>query len=120
MTTKLVNNGKRISYTASGSSKTAGQVIRIGNLLAIALVDIADGETGECGIGEVYTVPKVSGAVIAKGETVMWDASAAAFDDNAATPASGDITDGAIAFEAKGNGTTTIDVLLLQSGGALH
>ena len=42
---------------------------------------------------------------------LTWDASAAAFDDNLATPASGDITVGAaVAFEAAGNGVTSIKV----------
>ncbi len=119
MTTKHVQPGKRISYTNGGSAITAGTVVVIGNLLAIASVDIANGETGECEIGEVYTCPKVSGAVIAQGETVYWDVSAGAFDDNQATPAAGDVTDGAIAWEAAGNGVTEVNVLLLQSGGAV-
>ena len=59
----------------------------------------------------VFTVPKVSGAVIANGETLTWDASAAAFDDNAATPATGDVTGpSACAFEAAGSGVTSLAV----------
>jgi predicted RecA/RadA family phage recombinase len=67
----------------------------------------------------VFTVPRVSGAVIAVGEYVIWDSSAAAFDDNAATPATGDVSDGAIAFESAGNGTTTIKVKLIGKPGVL-
>lgn len=103
--------GEVIDYTASGSSITAGQVVRIGNILGVALVDIADGATGSVQISGVFTVPKVSAAVIAKGESLTWDASAAAFDDNAAVPATGDVTGAAaVAFEAAGNGVTSMAV----------
>jgi predicted RecA/RadA family phage recombinase len=60
----------------------------------------------------VFEVPKVSAAVIAQGESLTWDASASAFDDNAATPATGDVTGAAaVAFEAGINGQTTLKVL---------
>ena len=59
----------------------------------------------------VFRVPKVSGAVIAQGERLVWDASAAAFDDSLATPATGDVSgEAAVAFEAAGNGVTSIAV----------
>ena len=43
---------------------------------------------------------------------LIWDTSAGAFDDSAATPATGDIVGAAIAFEAAGNGVTTIKAKL--------
>ncbi|MNC91255.1 hypothetical protein D3C83_74850 [compost metagenome] len=56
-------------------------------------------------------MPKVSAAVIAQGENLTWDASAGAFDDNAATPATGDVTGPpAVAMEAAGNGVTSLEV----------
>lgn len=117
MTSKLVQNGKRITWTNGGSAVLSGAIVVLGNLICIALGDIGAGETGELGIGEVYEAPKVSGAVIGQGETVFWDVSAGAFDDNLATAATGDIKNGAIAWAAAGNGVTTVKVLLLQSGG---
>lgn len=92
----------------SGEDKVSGQVVVVGNLLGVCLVDIANGATGSVGFG-VFSVPKVSGAVIAQGESLTWDASAAAFDDNAATPATGDVTGPpAVAFESAGNGVTSM------------
>jgi len=107
-----VQEGERITYTnGSGSTISAGAVVVIGNMLAVACGDITAGASGECATCGVYTVPKVSGAVIAQGESLTWDVSAGAFDDNAATPATGDITGAAaLAWEAKGAGTTTIKV----------
>lgn len=102
--------GAVISFTA-GATIAAGQVVRVGNLLGVAPAAVANGATGELCIEGVFTVPKVSGAVIANGETLTWDASAAAFDDNAATPATGDVTGPcACAFEAAGSGVTSLAV----------
>lgn len=107
-----VQDGERITYTNGGATTiSGGTVVVIGNLLGVACGDITAGATGECATCGVYTVPKVSGAVIAQGESLTWDVSAGAFDDNAATPATGDITGAAaVAWEAKGSSTTTIKV----------
>lgn len=110
MANNYIQPGEVIDYTA-GANKTSGQVVAIGNILGVCLKDIANGETGSVQITGVFTVPKVSGAVIAQGESLTWDASAAAFDDNLATPAAGDITGAAaVAFEAAGNGVTSFKV----------
>lgn len=106
----IVQAGKVISFTAA-AAVTSGQVVRIGNILGVATADVANGESGLAAIDCVATVPKVSAAVIAAGESLTWDASAAAFDDNAATPATGDVTGApAVAFEAAGNGVTSLAV----------
>lgn len=106
-----VQNGDVIPFTA-GATITSGQVVAIGNILGVACSDVANGAAGLARIRGVFTVPKVSAAVIAAGESLTWDVSAAAFDDNAATPATGDLTGApAVAFEAAGNGVTSFDVL---------
>ena len=93
----------------SGVAKVSGQVVVVGKVLGVCLVDIANGATGSVALDGVFSVPKVSAAVIAQGENLTWDASAAAFDDNAATPATGDVTGPpAVAFEAAGNGVTSL------------
>lgn len=110
MAKTYVQAGKTMSITA-GATLTSGQVVRVGNTLCVALAAIANGAVGMVATEGVFTVPKVSGAVIAQGETLVWDASAAAFDDNLATPATGDVTGPpAIAFEAAGNGVTSFKV----------
>lgn len=113
--------GEVLDYTNNtGSAIASGAVVVAGNLLGVALVDIANGATGSVGIRGVYVVPKVSGAVIAQGESLTWDVSAAAFDDKAATPATGDVTGaGAVAFEAAGNGVTTLAVLFTGAAGTV-
>jgi predicted RecA/RadA family phage recombinase len=107
-----IQPGKVIDFVAA-ATVVAGQVVRIGQILGVAVNDVANGATGQAHIEGVFTVPKVSAAVIAKGEALTWDASAAAFDDNAATPATGDVTGPpAVAWEAAGNGVTSMAVKL--------
>lgn len=109
MATNYLQAGDVIDYTA-GADISSGDVVAIGNLIGVAITDIANGESGAVRVDGVFELPKVSAAVIGAGETVNWDASASAFDDNAATPAAGDLTGGCVAVEAAGNGDTTVKV----------
>ncbi len=119
MTTKAIQPGKVIDYTA-GSNILSGAVVAIGQILGVALTDIASGETGAVQIEGVFELPKVTGAVFGQGESLTWDASAGKFDDNAAVPASGDITGAAaVAFKAGTNGETTAFVKLTGVPGTL-
>lgn len=117
MARNYIQPGEVIDYahpSGAAADIVSGGVVLMGNaVLGVALADIAKGTTGPVRIRGVFEVPKVSGAVIGQGETLTWDASAAAFDDNVATPAVGDLTGaGAFAAEGKGAGTTTIKVML--------
>jgi predicted RecA/RadA family phage recombinase len=113
MASNFIQPGEVIDWTNStGGDKAAGAVIAVGQMLGVALVAIANGATGSVQIRGVFEVPKVSGAVIAAGESLVWDVSAGAFDDNLATPAAGDISGPpAVAVEAAGNGVTAFNVL---------
>lgn len=107
-----VQPGKVVEFTAA-ANLSAGQVVRIGQILGVVKDDVASGAQGLAHIDGVFKVPKVSAAVIAQGESLSWDASAAAFDDNAAVPASGDVQGPpAVAYEAAGDGVTTLAVKL--------
>ena len=117
MTTKYIQPGKVIQYTAGGTI-AAGAVVVMGNTLGVALVNMVSGQTGSVAIEGVFTLPKASAAVIAQGESLTWDVSAGNFDDNAATPASGDITGAAaLAFAAAAATTTTVQVKLTGAPG---
>jgi predicted RecA/RadA family phage recombinase len=113
MSTNQVQRGKVIDWiNGSGADKISGQVVRVGQVLGVCQVNIANGATGAVALIGVFTVPKVSAAVIVQGEALVWDASAAAFDDNAATPATGDVSGPpAVAYESAGNGVTSFDVM---------
>ena len=109
MATNYIQAGNVVDYTA-GADITSGSVVVMGNLIGVAITDIANGETGPVQIDGVFELPKVTAAVIGAGETVMWDVSAGKFDDNQATPAAGDLTNGCVAVAAGENGDTTVMV----------
>lgn len=113
MATNYVSDGNVINWTnGTGSAVSSGDVVATGHCIGVALVDIADGATGSVALEGVFIVPKVSAAVFTRGEKLIWDASASAFDDSAATPATGDITGGAVAWIAGANTETTCTVKL--------
>ena len=115
MTALLDSAGESVNYTA-GATISSGDVLVLGTnstlIMGVALEDIANGSIGAVAIEGVYNLPKVSAAVIVQGESVIWDSSASEFDDNQATPASGDISACCVAVEAAGNGVTTVAVKL--------
>lgn len=112
-----VDNGTTINYRNSGGTTIpSGRVLKIGNMLGAALTDIAPGADGAVQVAGKIRAPKVSGAVFVQGEKLIFDVSAGsgvgAFDDSAATPATGDLTGGAVAAEAGTNGQTECVVIL--------
>ena len=120
MATTYQQPGDVITWTNGGSAVSAGDVVVIGNTLGVALVDIAGSASGSVALSGVHQCPKVSGAVIAQGDSLTWDISAGAFDDKAATAAAGDIVGAAaMAFEAAGNGVTTLAVKLTGAPGTV-
>ena len=115
MSTKRVQDGMVIQFTNGGALISSDDPVVIGTLVGVALVDIANGETGSVAITQVYNLPKVDAAVIAQGEAVHFDVSAGAngeVDDDAATPAAGDLIGWGTAFETKG-ATTGEDIAIL-------
>ena len=110
MATNYVQEGNSIDWTNGGTAVVSGDVVVIGSngdaLVGIALVDVANGAVGTVALDGVYEIAKVDGAVIAVGEYVVWDSSVSKVDDNAATPATGDVSDALIAIESKGATTS--------------
>jgi len=109
----------RTWVNTTGAAVVSGEVVVVGQQLAIASVDIANTASGEVSFTGVFQVPKVSAAVIAHGEMVMFDSSANAFDDNAATPATGDVSNAAIAAQAAGAGVLEMQVQFANLLGAV-
>ncbi|WP_020411304.1 capsid cement protein [Microbulbifer variabilis] len=112
MATNFVQDGRMLDYTNSTSAViTSGRVLAVGAVLGVAMDDIAVGASGEIAIEGVFIVPKVSAAEIRQGETLTWDVSVAAFNNSAATAATGDITGPtAFAAESAGDGVTSLAV----------
>lgn len=106
MTTKFVQPGEVIDYTA-GANKTSGQPVLIGTKLGVCLADIANGSTGPVAMSGVYTVTKLSTDVVTQGAALYWDNA----NSRLTTTASGNTYAG-YAFAAAGNGVTTVNIKL--------
>jgi len=121
MTDKYIQRGDVVTWiNSTGNNVAAGSVVKMVHTLGVALVDIPNGASGSVAIEGVFAAPKVSAAVFGVGEKLIWDVSAGAFDDSAATPASGDVTGAAIAMRAGQNGETTCVVKLTPGNAALQ
>ena len=113
-----------VEYTPSGADVSAGDVVVLGGVdakkcsVGVAMKDIADGVTAEGAVAVkgVFAFAKVSGAVILAGQSVNWDSSASAVDDNAHTTGAGDVGQFGKAMEDAGNGITTIMVDISEPG----
>lgn len=124
MANNYLQEGKTLTWANNtGASVSSGEVVKLGATgkatLAIALEDIADGGLGSVMRCGVFTVPKVAAAVFKQGEDLLWDSDVGAFDDNQATPASGDVGGSVIAAADGANGETTAKVLFLGIPGTL-
>lgn len=115
MAANYVSEGHVIQWTnATGNAVASGDLVKVGGgTLGVALVDIANNASGSVAIEGVFNdIPKVTAAVFVQGEKLIWDVSAGKFDDSAATPATGDVTGGAIAWVAGANLETTCTIKL--------
>jgi len=118
MATNYQQSGAVKTWTnGTGATVNPNQVVKVGHMLAVVLQTIANGAAGDVAVEGVFSgVPKVSGAVFADGEKLLFDVSAnsglGAFDDSAATPAPGDLMGAAVAFAAGTSGQLTCTIKL--------
>ena len=123
MARNRVQRGDIITVTA-GADQVSGQPVVVGNLVGVALNTVLNTFDNEIAIEEVYELPKLDAAVITVGMRVTLDISAGAngeVDDDAITPASGDINDFGVATEAKSATTSeTIRVKLTPGVGTVE
>jgi predicted RecA/RadA family phage recombinase len=77
MSTTFKYPAHRIPYTNSGTTTVAsGSVVVMGDMIGVAVADIAAGAEGVVEIDGVHVLPAVNNAAIAQGDQVYWDASA--------------------------------------------
>lgn len=123
MATATYKRGEiRTAKYLAGADVAVDEIVILGVIdakkchVGVAREAIANGETGIVAISGVFEFPKVSGAVIKAGESVCWDASAGAVDDNAATTGAGDVAQFGTALADAGNGVAVIDIDIAQPG----
>ena len=101
-----------VSGTPVALGSTDGKPARVG----VLLVDVADGESGAVAVTGCFTLPKVADAVIAQGESLLWDASEGAVDDCSETASIGDVSSFGMADLGAGAGVTSLGVWIDTPG----
>lgn len=97
MATNFIQNGETITWTnGTGSAIASGDIVKIGDLIGVALTDIAASASGAVATRGVYELPAVNNAAITQGAKVYFDATAGKI-----TPTATDNTLAGIAWEAK-------------------
>lgn len=91
----------------AGSNLTSGSPVLMGDVLGVALADIASGSTGAVAVSGTFTIAKLSTDVVAQGAALYWDAG----NSRLTTTASTNKLAG-YAAAAAGSGAATVDVRL--------
>lgn len=98
--------GKVWDHTA-GSNLTSGQPVLMGDVLGVALSDIANGSSGSVAVSGTFTIAKLSTDTPAQGAALYWDAGNSRLTTTASTHKLA-----GYAAAAAGNGDTTVRVRL--------
>ncbi|MBD7987119.1 DUF2190 family protein [Luteimonas sp. Sa2BVA3] len=110
-------DGRVLDVTLAADVASGGVVLQ-NRLLGIAVTNGKTGDTIAAHVEGVFTLPKLSTAVIAVGAPVTWDVSAGQIITGA--PANGDLVGFGYAVEAAANPSPTVKVRLCPGAGAIH
>lgn len=106
-----------IDYTP-GSAVTAGNVVVLGSVVAIATQDIAANELGSLALEGVFSVPKITGALTV-GVPIYWDPAGnpvgGTAGSGAATGTAGSLKKMGYVAAAAASGDATVKVILRQA-----
>ena len=108
MAKNYTQTGDSLAYTnGGGAAITSGSAFVMGARVAVALTDIAVGESGTVAARGVFTLAKLGTDVVAQGALLYWDAT----NKRLTTTSSGNTLVGA-ATGTKASGEATVSVLL--------
>ncbi len=84
----FVQNGSSLDLTAS-AAYSSGELVIEGNLVGVAVTDIASGEVGAVSVTGVFEFDKEAAATLAQGDIAYYDSSTKKLDDTTSNPAVG-------------------------------
>jgi predicted RecA/RadA family phage recombinase len=61
----LVQDGKTIQHTVSGTAVKSGEIVLVGDIAGVAVAGGTDGDTIALAVEGVYCLPKATGAIAA-------------------------------------------------------
>ncbi len=113
--TRITTRGDTIDYTP-GSAVTAGAVIVLGAIVAIATQDIPANTLGALAIRGHFRFPKIDALAISAGDKLYWDPAGNPVDGDAGsgaiTKTAGSLKVAGYAIADAASGEATIDVSL--------
>ncbi|HCL43701.1 MAG TPA: hypothetical protein DIC54_05455 [Pseudomonas sp.] len=101
----------------AASALVSGQASIVGQLLAVALVDIPAGTKGSAQIEGVFELPKLPSATISAGAGLTWDSQGGQLIVTGAD--AGDLEHCAVAIAAAGTGSATVLAKLTPGSGSV-
>ena len=108
MSVNLIQAGNIIEYTnGTGSNIAAGDLVKIGVRVGVALVDIDNGDAGSVAMSGVYEVDKEASLAVAQGDLLYLDATSGELDKTATSQ-----TLAGFAFAASAGSATVVQVSL--------
>ena len=117
MATSHHADGNVIDHVA-GAAILSGDIVVTGDIVGVALTDIANTATGAVAIEGVWNVAKATGTAWVQGDSLDWDASGSEFDLDIAVPAAGDVENCAVAYVDAGSADAVGIVKLTPGTGA--
>lgn len=76
MSKLVVQDNRRTIRATASRAVTSGLACKVGSMILIATMDVANGAVGDFAVDGVHDVAKASGAAWTEGELIYWDDSA--------------------------------------------
>ncbi|HID8434790.1 TPA: DUF2190 family protein [Serratia marcescens] len=105
MAKNFVQNGNTIAITAAVAEIASGDPVVVGDLVAVAITDIATGRTGDGFVSGVFQLPKLAADIIPAGKKVF-------IKDGVVQLAATDAVAAGFAWEAAAKDVTVVAVKL--------
>ncbi|MCA7012516.1 DUF2190 family protein [Dickeya dadantii] len=103
MSKNYVQDGNTIAITAGASDINSGDLVAVGDIVAVALVDIPAGATGDCLANGVFTCQKLAADAITRGKKLY-------LKDGKLQLSATDAVYAGIAWDAAAANATVVDV----------
>jgi predicted RecA/RadA family phage recombinase len=100
--------GRVLTVLASTAAIVSGALVKVGDMVGVAAVDIPQNDSGSVHVTGVYEVPKTAGFAAAQGSKLYLDAATGSL----VATATGNAFAGH-AYEAAASGDTTVRVRLI-------
>lgn len=119
MARTFLQAGKLLPFTNNtGSDISSGDVVVMGDMVGVAMVDIPAGSKGTVSVEGVHRLKKAAGSAWAQGDKLSWDDGAKAFTNNLGVAASGDVQNCAVAAAPAAAPATEGEVKLTPGTGS--